>query len=266
MPPCSHMIQEAQEHAALQSKQSLQRLISSLIVCFLATWRNIISETGSWSVEWRNTHCDDKNFSMAGWRSRRMDSVWTHIFKTITILQPPLLNQLFLSSCVVPWQGSGWCSWWLCGEVRPVWAAAWVPSPDPEAWCNSLVWHGRRSCWSQWHSRVALRREKRRHEYNLLSHVGVQSEQVSCYFSATQLTDTSVVLLKIICTKKISQKRGTFNWKLISLHFCGNTETTMSIIYMVMLLMIKINESNVPDWQTSGVRDPSSLCLRWYNT
>ena len=71
-----------------------------------------------------------------------------------------------LSSCVVPWRGSGWCSWWLCEEVRPVWAAAWVPSPDPEAWCNNLVWHGRRSCWSQWHSRVALRREKRRHEYN----------------------------------------------------------------------------------------------------
>lgn len=165
--------------------------------------------------EWRATHCDDEDFS-------------TEVHEEIKRVarQPPRLNHLFLSCCVVPWQGSGWCSWWLCGEVRPVWAAASVPSPDPEAWCNNLVWHGRRSCWSQWHSRVALRREKRRHEYHFC-HMLVFSQSK---FSATQLTDTSVVLLKNICTKKYKRKRGKLNWRLISLHFCGNTETTMSTI------------------------------------
>lgn len=91
---------------------------------------------------------------------------WIHIYKTITTLWS-LSNQHFLSSSVLPWPGSGWCSWWPCAGVRPVWAAAWVPSPNPGPWCSNPVWHGRRSCWSQWHSHVALRRGKRSHEHNV---------------------------------------------------------------------------------------------------
>lgn len=90
----------------------------------------------------------------------------------LVVFTKQLLCYHSLSSGVLPWRGSGWCSWWPCEGVRPVWLEAWVPSPNPGPWCSNPVWRGRRSCWSPWHSRVALRREKKRrlifqHECNV---------------------------------------------------------------------------------------------------